>query len=309
MGGVLAGGLLTSGVAVAQNFPTRQVTMVVPFGPGGGTDTYGRYLSEALSKLWGEAVVIENRPGAGSALGAAYVAKAKPDGYTLLFVSTSYTTSAATQAKLPFDPKKDLTAVAMMGVSDLFVNAGKRVSLTSLADVKGQANAQTIFAATPGLGSLGHLGQLLLMDTMDVKMEFVHHTSGAAVLTDLGGGRVDTAIGVLFEAKSGNGTPIAVMSERRNPALPNVPTVVEAGFPAAQADIWFGVFAPAGTPQDVIEKINGDVVSVMKSQEGAAFLEKQATRPSNETPAQMSKRVNAEIDRWTALAEKHGVRK
>jgi tripartite-type tricarboxylate transporter receptor subunit TctC len=305
----LAGALFAPSMALAQEYPSKPVTMVVPFGPGGSNDTYGRFLAEALTKHWKQTVIIENRPGAGSAIGSAHVAKAKPDGYTLLFVSTSYTTNAATLANLPFDPLNDLQPVGMLGVSDLFVMTGSRVPLATLQDLQREAKAQTIFSGTPGLGSLGHLALLLLNETLGIKTEFVHHKSGAAVLTDVGGGRIDVASGVLFEASSGNAKPIAVMSEKRSSALPDVPTVVEAGFPAAQADIWFGVFAPADTPKDVVAKINRDIVTVMKSPEAATFLQAQALQTSDESPEEFASRVKSDIKKWTALAEKNGLRK
>jgi tripartite-type tricarboxylate transporter receptor subunit TctC len=306
---VVATTLVAPAMAVAQEFPNKQVTLVVPFGPGGSNDTYGRYLADGLSKRWKQTVVVENKPGAGSAIGSAHVSRAKPDGYTLLFVSTSYTTNAATLANLPFDPINGLAPVGVMGINDLFVMTGKRVPLPTLQELQKQAKAQTIFAGTPGVGSLGHLGPLLVAENLGVKFEYVHQKSGAAVQTDLGGGRVDVATGVLFEANSGNSTPIAVMSDKRSPALPNVPTVAEAGFPNALANIWFGVFAPAGTPKDVVNKINKDIIALMQDPAAAEFLKTQALQTSNESPEQLGLRVKGEIEKWTALAEKNGLRK
>jgi tripartite-type tricarboxylate transporter receptor subunit TctC len=306
---LLAGAVVAPALAAAQEFPNRQVTLVVPFGPGGSNDTYGRYLAEGLTKLWKQTVIVENRPGAGSAIGSAHVSQAKPNGYTLLFVSTSFTTNAATLANLPFDPIKGLAPVGVMGISDLFVMTGSRVPLPTLQELQKQAKAQTIFAGTPGVGSVGHLALLLLAETQGVKFEYVHQKSGAAVQTDLGGGRTDVATGVLFEANSGNAKPIAVMSDKRSASLPDVPTVMEAGFPAAQANIWFGIFAPGGTPKEVVDKINKDIVAVMKSPEAAEFLKAQALQISDESPEQFGNRVKGEIDKWTALAEKNGLRK
>jgi len=307
--GALAGAFAGPTLATALEFPNRQVTLVVPFGPGGSNDTYGRHLADGLSKLWKQTVIIQNKPGAGSAIGSASVAQAKPDGYTLLFVSTSYTTNAATLANLPFDPINGLAPVGVMGINDLFVVTGRRVPLPTLQELQKQSKAQTIFAGTPGVGSLGHLGPLLIAESLGVKFEYVHQKSGADVQTDLGGSRVDVATSVLFEVNSGNSTPIAVMSDKRSPALPNVPTTVEAGFPNALANIWFGVFAPAGTPSDVVNKINKDIAVVMKSPEAVDFLKGQALQVSDESPTEFGARVKGEIDKWTALAVKNGLRK
>jgi tripartite-type tricarboxylate transporter receptor subunit TctC len=306
---LLAAAVFATGSARAQDYPGKPVTIVVPFGPGGSSDTYGRYLADALAKRWNQSVVVENRAGAGSSIGTAHVAKSKPDGYTLLFVSASFATSPATMANLPYDPVKDLTPVAMVGISDLFVMTGTRVPLASLADVAKQAGAQTLFAGTPGVGSLGHLAQLLLADTLGVKFQYVHQTSGAAVLTDVRGRRVDTAVGIQFEAKSGNARPIAVMGDERNAEFPDVPTVVELGFPAAQATNWVGAFAPSGTPKEVIAKINREIVAVLQAPEAASFLEAQALRTSDDSPEEFAAFVATELDRWKAVAEKAGLRK
>ena len=157
-------------------------------------------------------------------------------------------------------------------------------------------------------GGVGSEALLLLNETLGIKTEFVHHKSGADVRTDLGGGSIDVRSGVLFEANTGNTKPIVVMSEKPSAALPDVPSGVEAGFLAAQANNWFGVFAPAGTPKDVVSKINKDIVAVMKSADAAGFLKAQALQPSEENPEQFEERVNGEIERWTALAEKNALR-
>jgi tripartite-type tricarboxylate transporter receptor subunit TctC len=301
--------IVAAPAALAQDFPTRQVTFVVPFGPGGSADTYGRYMAEALTKRWGQTVVVENRAGAGSSIGTAHVAKSKPDGYTILFTSASFGTSPATMANLPYDPVKDLVPIAMVGISDLFVMTGTRVPMATLDDVKKQAAAQTLFAGTPGVGSLGHLGQLLLADSLGTKFEYVHQTSGAAVLTDVRGGRVDTAVGILFEAKSGNAKPIAVMGDQRNPELPDIPTVVELGYAAAQATNWVGAFAPAGTPKEVVDKINSDIIAVLNSPEAATFLKTQALRTSDDNPEEFAAFVASELAKWRSVAAKNGLAK
>ena len=306
IGVLVISGLLAPRVATAQNFPNKRVTFLVPFGPGGASDTSGRYRADALSKRWGQTVVVENRPGAGSAVGTAQLAKAKPDGYTLLFTSASYSATPATQKELPYDPVKDLAPVAMVGVGDLFVMTGTRVPLNSLAEVQKQAKAQLLFSVTPGLGSVGHLAQLLLTSEMGVTTEFVHQTSGAAQLTDIRGGRVDLVVGTLLEVKSGLAKPIAVMSDKRNPNLPDVPTVVETGFPKAQAVNWVGAFAPAGTPKEVVEKINRDIAEVLKAPEVMAFFEGQGLRTSAYSPDEFATYIKTELDKWKAVAEKSG---
>lgn len=302
-------GALLASAAVAQEYPAKPVTLVIPFGPGGSNDTYGRVIGEQLAKLWNQTVIVENRPGAGSAIGSAHVAEAKPDGHTLLFVSTSYTTTAATQIKLPFDPLKDLEPVGIVADADLYMMTGKRVTIKNLDDLTREAKAQTIFSGAPGIGSISHLTQLLLNDTLGIKTEIVQHTSGGNVMADMGGERLDTYFGVVFEANSGTVTPVVVMSDKRSDALPNVPTIGELGYPQAKSNLWFGIFAPTGTPTEIVAKINKDIITVMKNPEQAEFLKAQGLKVSGATPAEFASQVYNDIGRWTALAEKYGLRK
>jgi tripartite-type tricarboxylate transporter receptor subunit TctC len=306
---LLAGALSAPLSAAAQDFPSKPITIVIPFGPGGSNDTYGRVLAEKLGKLWSQTVIVENRPGAGSAIGAAHVAQARPDGHTLLFVSTSFTTTAATQVKLPFDPLKDLQPVAQMATGDLFLLTGKRVPIKTIEDLQKVGKAQTLFGGAPGIGSISHLAGLMVNDALGIKTEFVQHTSGANVMTDIGGGRIDTYYGVVFEATSGITTPVAVLSEQRSTALPDVPTVAEAGFPNALAGLWWGVFAPAGTPKEITDKINKDIRTVMKAPDTADFLKSQGLRVSELSPQEFADHVKNALERWTAVSVKHGLRK
>ena len=307
---LLLGALIAPSMAAAQNFPSQQVTVVIPFPPGGTNDVIGRYVVDRLKDYWKQTVVVENRPGAGSVIGVAYVTKAKPDGYTLLFVSSSFTTNAATQKNnLPFDPIKDLQPVGMVAIGDQFVLAGSRVSLSSLQDLQKQAKAQTVFYATTGVGANPHFAGELLNDILGIRMQAVHYQGGAPAMTDLGGGRVDLYFATATEVQRGIGTPIAVMSEQRSAALPQVPTVAETGFPNALFGWWGGMFAPPGTPKAVVAKINEDILTVMSSPEAAKFLEQQGFRP----PSKMSvddftRHVASEIEKWGMLADRHGIR-
>jgi tripartite-type tricarboxylate transporter receptor subunit TctC len=220
----------------------------------------------------------------------------------------SYAATPATQKALPYDPEKDLLPVALVGVGDLFVMSGSRLPIDNLAELQKQAKAQVVFSVTPGLGSIGHLAQLLLNGEMGIKTEFVHQTSGATQMTEIKGGRVDTVVGTLLEVKSGLAKPIVVMSDKRNPSYPDVPTVVEAGFPGAQAVNWVGVFAPAGTPKEIVDKINHDILEVLKQPEVVTFFDGQALRPSTFAPAKFATFVHDELAKWNAVATKAGLR-
>jgi tripartite-type tricarboxylate transporter receptor subunit TctC len=299
--------LLASPAAFAQDFPTKQVTFVVPFSPGGTNDTVGRFLAEQLGKVWKQTAVVENHPGAGSAIGTAHVTQAKPDGHTLLINSGSLTTSAAIQKNLPFDPIKDLQPIAMASVGDLIILTGKREAIPTLKDLESTAKAKKLFYGTPGLGTLSHLSSELMNDAMGIDMEAVHYPGGGDVIPDLGGGRLDVYICSVNDARKGVGTPVAVMSETRAKAYPDLPTTVELGYPDALANIWIGVFGPANLPKDVADKINRDVVAVMKTSEAAKFLEAQASAASDMSVDQFTSHVHEELKKWADLAQKHQI--
>lgn len=304
---VAAAGLLAATTAIAQDYPTKQVNLVIPFSPGGTNDTVGRFMADGLSKLWGQTVVVENRPGAGGVIGTALVTKAQPDGYTLLLISGSLTTNAAVQPSLPFDPVADLQPIAMASDGDMVVLAGAGVA-TTLDELKAAAGAQQLFYGTPGLGTIAHLASELLSDAQGIEMTPVHYQGGTEVITDLGGGRIGVYVCGINDALKGVGTPLAIMSETRSVAFPDVPSTAELGLTDAFAKIWLGVFGPAGLPLDLAEKINRDIVSVMSTPEAVAFLQLQGAAPSAMTPAELTDYVGAELAKWADLAQRHDIK-
>ena len=192
---LIAAALVVPLAANAQQFPSKSVTLVIPFSPGASNDIFGRYLAENLTKLWKQTVLVENRPGAGGALGAANVSKAKPDGYTLLFSSSSYTTNAAVEANMPFDPQKDLKPVGIAAIGQMIVIVGPRLPLSSLADLVKHTKAQKVFYGTSGAGSSSTFTAELLNDVAGMKMETVNYKGGTEALIDLVGGRIDVYVG------------------------------------------------------------------------------------------------------------------
>lgn len=306
----LTAALLGPGLAHAQQFPSKPVTIVIPFSPGASNDIFGRYMAEALGKYWKQSVVVENRAGAGGAIGAAYVAKAKPDGYTVMFSSSSYTINSAVQKGLPFDPIKDLKPVAMSMRGQMMVVAGKRVPLPSLKEVVTQAKSQKLFYGGNG-ASLTTFAAELFNDVAKVKTEQVNYKGGTEALVDLVGGRIDlyfgTVTSILPYIQNKQVIPLAITSKTRASALPDVPTVAEAGFPGAETDIWWGVFAPAATPADIVAKINEGVNAIMSTPEAAEFLAKQSAIPTQSKPDEFAATVVNEITTWRNLAAKNNI--
>lgn len=307
----VAGLLLAPAAAQAQEYPTKNVTMVIPFTPAGSNDTIGRYLAENLGKLWKQTVVIENRPGAGSAIGSAHVAKARPDGYTLLFVSSTFTTNAATQKNLPFDPVKDLQPVGIGALGQMVIVTGTRTPMPTLADLIKQAKSQKIFYGTTGVGSSTQFAAELFSDVAGIKMQAVHYKGGTDALVDMAGGRLDVYVGTVTQVQpsiaSKTAVPVAVASKARVQALPDVPTVAEAGAPGAETDFWWGVFTAAKTPKAVVAKINESINAVMATPESAEFLAKQGAIPAQMNVDEFTKHVASELAKWQELAKTHNI--
>lgn len=292
----------------AQDYPSKVVTIVIPFSPGGSNDAIGRFLAEALQRHWKQTVVAENRSGAGSLIGTQYVANSPADGYKLLLVSSSFTTSAATRAEQSFDPLKALTPAGMVARGDVAVVTGSRVPMATLADLAREAKTKTIFFATAGVGSSQHFNGELLNDVMGIQMTPVPYRGGNEGLLDLAAGRVDVVVGTLGgmmnHIQAGRAKAIAVLGKTRAKAMPNVPTTAEAGYPAALTENVWAVFAPAGTPEAVITKINQGIKAVTHTPEGRKFLTTLDSEPTNMSPAEVGEYTKKEVEYWTKLAKK-----
>lgn len=303
--------LLTGSAAQAQAYPDKPVTFVVPFGPGASSDIFARYLATELSKNWGQPVNVENMPGAGGTIGTTSVARAEPDGYRILFLTSTYTTNAAAQKDLPFDPRADLQPVMKYADGDLIMVSGPRVLLKSLEDLIREARAQTIFFGATGPASTPTFLAKLVSDAADIPMEGVYFTGGAEAMLDVIAGRVDIYIGtvttVLSSVQSGQLSGMVVFGAERSASLPDVPTIAEAGFPEATTAFWFGIFAPAGLPEDVLAKLNADITAVMQRPETAELFAAQGARPAPSSVAEFTRLIDAELIRWGELASKFNI--
>jgi tripartite-type tricarboxylate transporter receptor subunit TctC len=304
---LLAATALLPAVASAQ-YPAKLVTIVVPFTPGASNDAIGRYLAEQLGKRWKQNVIVENRPGAGSSIGAAYVAKSPADGHTLLVASSSYATNAATRSDHGFDPVKDLKAISIVGRGQIGVITGSRVPMASLADLAREAKGRTLYYATAGVGSSQHFNAELLSDAMGIRMEAVPYRGSNEGLLDLAAGRIDVVVGgvggLLPHIKSGKARPIATLGKARTPSLPDVPTSAEQGFPAAVTENYWVIMVPASTPDNVVQMINEGVSAATHTPEGRAFLAKLDGEPAQASPQEVAAGVRQEITYWSGLARR-----
>jgi tripartite-type tricarboxylate transporter receptor subunit TctC len=308
--GVLASTAAISGDAFAQ-YPSEPVTIVVPYGPGGGNDTTARFLAEQLSRNWGQPVVVENRPGAGTALGANYVAKSDPDGYTLLFVSVTFTTMAAVQTELPFDPSSDLQAVAKVGAVPLGMASNRDSSLSSVKQLVDEAGKRQLTYSTAGPGGINQFASELLNQVAGIESEPVHYNSGNEAITALMGGHVDFYFGSLLqmqpfiEDQRVNG--LMVTSSEHSESVPNVPTTAEAGVPGAEVELWWGVFAPGETPKEIVDAINQGIRRVQSTPEMQEFMANGGARVTPISPQEFTDFVQNELRKWRGVAEFAGI--
>lgn len=299
--------------AFSQDFPNRNVTIVVPYGPAGSTDPFARFLATQLQDMWGVNVVVENRPGAGSTIGTAYVATQPADGHVIMVTTSAYTTAPAVYDELPYDPMKDLTAVALPATSQFVVTAGSSIASENLTGfLANEAADREIFLATAGLGASTHFAGELLAAATGMKIIPVHYGGGNDAMVDLIGGRADIYVGsitaVLPNVQAGQIKALGVLGATRANSLPDTPSTEELGIQGASSEFWLGVFAPAGIPDDILTKLNADISTVVTSDAGKAYLANLESVPGTMSPSEFTTLIEKEIGQWTTLAQDRGIK-
>ena len=300
--------------AFAQSFPTKPVTIIVPFPPGGTTDVLARTLGQKLSDTWKQPVIIDNRAGAGATIGATAVAKAQPDGYTLLMGAVHHTIATSVYSSLPYDFQKDLapiTTVAMVP-NVLAINPGLPAKNVKELVAYGKANPGKLTFGSNGQGTLQHLIGEQFGGLEGVEMLHVPYKGSGPLTTDLVAGQVtmsfDTITPVLGNIKAGKLRALAVTTARRSPAWPEVPTLAESGLPGFDQGTWFGILAPAKTPPELVARLNRDIVAVLKSPEVQQRFAEVGAEPIGDTPQQMAARVKADTDKYATVVKQAKVR-
>jgi tripartite-type tricarboxylate transporter receptor subunit TctC len=300
--------------AAAAPYPERPIRLVVPFAPGGGTDAVARILAQEMERDLGASVVVENRPGAGTIIGTQAVAVSKPDGYTLLMGTFSHAVNATLNAKLPYDPHKDFTAVALIARSFNLVVVNPKSSIRSIADLVAAAKASPgkMTFGTYGVGTSAHLAGELFNDLAKVKLIAVPYKGAAPAITDLISGQIDVMFTTVASAaslvESGQLRAIAVTSAARSPAFPQIPTVAEAGVGGYAAESWYGLFAPAGTPKDVIERLNKSAATAVQSEAFKKLGVSEGLVTVAQPPEALDRYVQAEEQRWRRVITEAGIK-
>jgi len=306
--------LLACGAAGAQDWPARPVQLIVPYTPGTGADILARLVGPKLGEHWKVAVVTENKAGATGNIGAEFVAKSPPDGYTLLFVATSFTTTPALARSLPFDPVKSFEPVALLATSGLVVVVNPMVQARSLREfielVKREPGKLNY--SSPGNGGPQHLAMELLK--LETGMDIVHvpYKGAAGALADVVAGHVDATVAtvqtVVAHVHSGKLHGLAVMSYDRSKALPDVPTLREQGLNDLEVETWYGAFAPAGTPAAVVARINSDVNAALLDPAVREALARQGMTPAGGATQVLARRVGVELARWKRVVKEAGIK-
>ncbi len=311
VGAAVAAWLATAaGMAAAQGFPARPVTMVVPYAPGGTGDILGRLLAREMGKALGQSVTVENRGGAGGNIGADLVARSsKPDGHTVLFTATSLASNVSLMKNLSFDPRKDLVAVAgpITLQNVVVVTAGSPIKDLPALVAKAKAEPGKLNYGSSGYGTSNHLATALFELSAGVEMTHVPFKSAGQALPALIGGHVDLMIDLMPSALSqistGKLRALAVTGSKRSASLPDVPTVAEAGVPGYSFSAWFGLFAPGGTPPAIVRKLNGAVAKAMQSDEFKARLVQVGAEGEAGTPASFDTYFRGEVDQWARVVK------
>ncbi|WP_421953920.1 Bug family tripartite tricarboxylate transporter substrate binding protein [Polaromonas sp.] len=304
---------LFAGALHAQTgYPSRPVTLVVPYPPGGSADILARTVGQKLSVLWGQPVIVDNRAGAGTAIGAKAVASAPADGYTLLMGTVSSHAINPAMNKVGYDPVKDFTAVAPLASVAFVLVAHPSFAAASLQDLVAMARAKPgeITYASAGPGTSNHLAGVLLEGASRINLLHVPYKGSAPALSDVLAGHVklmfDLQATALPYVNSGRLRALAITSKTRSSNLPNVPTMVEGGVPGYEASAWFGIFAPAALPRPVTEKINQSLASVLKMADVQKQLRDLGAEPESGTPEAFSEYVRSESVKWAEIVKSAG---
>ena len=301
--------------ALAQPYPNRPVHLIAPFPAGGLADVLARAVADELSRSLGQPVIVENRAGAGGNVGAEVVARAAPDGYTLMMSSAGIlTANQFLYAKMPFDPEKDFVPVSNVADMPMLVVVSPKVEAKTLGDLVAfaRANPNKLNFGSPGVGTTGHLGLALFMYAAKIKLTHVPYRGAAPAITDLLAGQIDGVVDnpptVLPHIEAGKLRPLAVAAKTRMPLLPDLPTAAEAGVPGYEASSWFGIVAPAGTPPAIVNRLQHDIATALKQPNVQQRFAKSGARLLGNTPAEFAQQIRQDRQMWGEVITAAGIK-
>ncbi|MBU1314761.1 MAG: hypothetical protein KJ947_17310 [Alphaproteobacteria bacterium] len=300
-----------TGTAGAQEFPTKPVTIIIPYSGGGSTDLMARSLATELQEMWGQPVIVENRAGAGSMIGTAYLSQQQPDGYTLLVNTAAHSTAPAVQKDLPFDPKTDITPIGMVATSPYVAVSGKSVKAEGFDEFVKEAKERPMFFATAGVGSSSHFAAELLIQQAGLPADVVHYSGGGEAQVNLMGGHADvyisTTASVMPYVNNGQVKALVVLAPERFDLLPDVQSSGENGVDGIEIDGWLGLFGPGGMDPALVEKINTDMNTAIARDGFKKVLADNFVVAGDTTAAEFKQQVEKEMDLWVGLAKERNV--
>ena len=297
-----------------QKFPTKQVTIIVPYPPGGSNDTFARELGRRLSETWKVPVIIDNRAGAGGSIGAAIVSKSPADGYTLMLLSSSFTTNAAIQSNLPFDPVAGFTAVGMVAKGPMILTVSPKFAGKTFAEflAYARANPGKLNYGSSGVGSTNHFATELLEDAAKIKMTHVPYKGMGPAVADVIAGHADVLIASVpsigQHAKAGKVRGLGVTSLTPSPLVPDLPAIAQQGAPGYSFELWWGVLAPPKVPAEIVAQINADMNRILVTPEMREVFVREGAEPATMSPAQFASTIRTEIEGWKQVAARAGIK-
>jgi len=312
--------LASAGIApaIAQpataDYPARPIRVIVPLAPGGGSDVTTRYIGVRLSERLGQPIVVDNRPAASGIVGTDVVAKATPDGYTLLSAFSTHAQSAQLFSKLPYDPIRDFAPISLISSTPLVMSLHPSVPANSVKEFIAWAkqNAGKLNYGSSGPGSSPHLATELFNSMAGLRMTHVPYKGSAPFIAAQLGNEIQVSfssiVTIVPHAKAGRLRLLASGGSKRSAAIPDTPTIAESGVPGFEALIWYGFLAPAKTPQAIVDRLQREIAAIVKSPEGQKYLVSQGNDPVGDTPAEFAAFMRAEADKWGSIGKKLGVR-
>ena len=306
-------GIFFSGICFAQ-YPNKPITTVVGFEPGGGTDTTARIVQGPLGEQIGQQIVVENRAGAGGNIAVDYVAKQAPDGYSIVLANVGALAVNPHILKTPYDPLKDLLPISMAAEFANVLVVQPALGVNSVADYVKLARSKpaTITYASSGIGGAGHLAGELLRSVAKIDIVHVPYKGGGPAMQGFLGGQVDsffaTPISSISQIRAGKAKAVATTGSKRAALMPDVPTVAEAGYPGYEALNWYGFLAPKGTPREIIERLNKEIVKALANPQVVSALHKTGTEPKSSTPEEFAAYIKREYDTWGKVVKEAGIK-
>ena len=297
----------------AQDYPTKQIRIVLPFSPGGGTDLLARLLSKRFYEVWGQVVTVDNRPGAGGNLGAEIVAKSPPDGYTLLMSTASTAVNVTLYPKLPFDTRKDFIPITQVASAPLVVTVHPSLPAKTVPEFVALAKKTKggLNFGSNGAGTTSHLALVMFNQAAGIKLTHIPYKGAGALMTALLSGEVEVGFpavpSVQPHLRTGRLRAIAVTTKRRSSALPDTPTL-DSFYPGIDIDNWFSLFAPAGTPAAIVTRIQAETVKALQHPESKAFMTSEGAEPVASSPAEFAAFFNREIEKYAKVVKLSGAK-